>query len=819
MMKLLVFLSASERISLRIFLSKDSLSLKPWRQSGWLCEGANAHHQMKCHFRKRTFHFGFAGLLTLIGLTLGAWGCGSDAAHPIAVGLVASSTTPGFNGGVNLVPTFSGGTAVIGSSGAGSSDISASAVSGSSYATGPLTASKTYTLTVTSSSGEMATAAVVVTPTNVTISSISPANQTLGPGQVTFAATASGGATNNLTWTATGGVFAGNVWSAPTTPGTYTVTATSVDESSISASTNATIMIPVITAQPVSKNLCQNASTVLSATANYATAYQWNLEGTAIPGATSSSLTIATATSAVAGNYTVTVSNGAGSVTSNAATVVVGSSITTNPRGLSIFATQTATFSVAASGQAPFTFQWFQIPQGGMAGAAISGTAFATYTTPAADLSLDGSKYYAEVTDACGTTITSTAATLSVANGNVPPTIITQPQGQTVAVGDTISFSAIASGTAPLNYQWFVIPAGQLSGSPIAGANSNSYDVPGTSTAASNDQDAYYVQVNNSFGQAASQHATLAVGNGILIQIADQPTTIYVNGGEPAIFSVTAVSAAPLTYQWYRADPGSSTFNPISGATGSSYTLSPTATTDTGAVYQVVVSNGGTAPVTSNTAALFVGTLPVVGDLCEGSWLALGNAFPLSGCSFELTAADFGEQGEIAWPALISTGNIQLAFTITVSNPSDPPADGFALVLGDPSLGATPTSTGEPGEGLGAEGIPAFVLGFDTYLNTNDPPVPYLGVGRGEFQLWENPWTNVNTNIPALAQLGGSISHDYTVAIVQGQMTVTMDGMQVFSGNVTVPPVAYLYFTASTGGLFEQTVISNLSVTISAPSN
>jgi len=499
--------------------------------------------------------------------------------------------------------------------------------------------------------------------------------------------------------------------------------------------------------------------------------------------------------------------------------VVVGSSITTNPRGLSIFATQTATFSVAASGQAPFTFQWFQIPQGGTTGTAISGTAFATYTTPAADLSLDGSKYYAEVTDACGTTMTSTAATLSVANGNVPPTIITQPQGQTVAEGDTISFSVIASGTAPLNYQWFVIPAGQLAGSPIAGANSNSYDVPGTSTAASNDQDAYYVQVNNSFGQAASQHATLAVGNGILIQIADQPTTIYVNGGEPAIFSVTAVSAAPLTYQWYRADPGSSTFNPISGATGSSYTLSPTATTDTGAVYQVVVSNGGTAPVTSNTAALFVGTLPVVGDLCEGSWLALGNAFPLSGCSFELTAADFGEQGEIAWPALISTGNIQLAFTITVSNPSDPPADGFALVLGDPSLGATPTSTGQPGEGLGAEGIPAFVLGFDTYLNTNDPPVPYLGVGRGEFQLWENPWTNVNTNIPALAQLGGSISHDYTVAIVQGQMTVTMDGTQVFSGNVTVPPVAYLYFTASTGGLFEQTVISNLSVTISAPSN
>ena len=48
-------------------------------------------------------------------------------------------------------------------------------------------------------------------------------------------------------------------------------------------------------------------------------------------------------------------------------------------------------------------------------------------------------------------------------------------------------------------------------------------------------------------------------------------------------------------------------------------------------------------------------------------------------------------------------------------------------------------------------------------------------------------------------------------------MTVTMDGTQVFSGNVTVPPVAYLYFTASTGGFYEQTVIQSLTATVSAP--
>jgi hypothetical protein len=48
-------------------------------------------------------------------------------------------------------------------------------------------------------------------------------------------------------------------------------------------------------------------------------------------------------------------------------------------------------------------------------------------------------------------------------------------------------------------------------------------------------------------------------------------------------------------------------------------------------------------------------------------------------------------------------------------------------------------------------------------------------------------------------------------------MTVTMDGVQVISGNVTPPPVAYLYITASTGGSFEDTVISNVIANVSVP--
>jgi hypothetical protein len=184
-----------------------------------------------------------------------------------------------------------------------------------------------------------------------------------------------------------------------------------------------------------------------------------------------------------------------------------------------------------------------------------------------------------------------------------------------------------------------------------------------------------------------------------------------------------------------------------------------------------------------------------------------------------LTAASGNQHGEIVWPTLISTGDIELGFTVTLSNPSATPADGFAVVLGDPSLGATPTSIGATGMGLAAEGIPGLVFGFDTYHNAGDPPVPYVGVGRGETALWEKPWFNVNTNIPTLVAVGMTISHTYTVSIVQGVMTITLDGVQVISGNVTPPPVAYLYITASTGGSWEHAVISNVTSTVSAPPN
>jgi hypothetical protein len=770
---------------------------------------------------------GLAGLTAILAL-LGIVGCAggfqgakpqAQTITPTAQNLVPSSTAPPYAASVNLVPTFSGGMAVIGSNGVGSSDITASAVSGTSYPTPALTSTKTYTLTVTGATGAVVSTTCIVTPTPVVITPISPANQIFAPGQLSFAATASGGVTNNLTWSASTGSFSGKVWTSPAAVGTYTITATSVDNPAVSVSTKATLSGPMIATQPVGQTVCTGGGISLSVSASFAASYQWNLNGAPIPGATSPMYSVSGAAAGNAGNYTVTVANPGGSVTSGVAAVTVKapSSLTSNPTSLKLHPAQTATFSVAAQGQSPFSYQWFQIPSGASAGVAVPGATSSIYTTPGVDLTYNGAQYYAEVTDSCATPLNSTAANLTVTAGNASPTIITQPVGVSTSAGSTPSFTVVATGTPALSYQWFRIPAGSTTATSIPAATSATYTLPASATAAANDQDAYYVVVTNAFGQAISQHATLAVGNGILLQITGQPVTQYVDVGAAATYQVTAISSLPLTYQWYEAPPGSATFTAIPGATSSTYTLDSAALTDNGSVFHVIVSNGTTASVTSNAAALFVGPLAGVPNLCDPTWSALGNATTGPGCSVQLSAATFNQHGEIVWPTLISTGDIQLSFTVTLSNPSALPADGFAVVLGDPSLGATPTSLGATGMGLGAKGIPGLVFACDTYHNAGEFPVPYLAVGRGEAALWENPWFSVNTSIPAVVAGGMTITHNYTVSVVQGQLTVTMDGVQVLSGSVTPPPVAYLYVTASTGGSFEDTVISNVIANVSVP--
>jgi hypothetical protein len=618
---------------------------------------------------------------------------------------------------------------------------------------------------------------------------------------------------------------------------------------------------PSITTQPSSVSACANSTATFTVVSPSLSSCQWYYSSTpttsagigtcAVSGSGSGpytyQLSIPGVTSGNDGNYFLQLTNSAGATTSSQATLKVGTVITQQPQSTSVSASQTATFSVSVSNVDAVNYQWYRIPSGGSA-ALISGANSSIYTTPPVTSANNNDQYYVVVSDAGGCSqlpLTSASATLTVnSNTSVPPTITVQPTGQDIyPAGNSATFTATASSvTNTYSYQWYVIPAGKTSPQAVSGftgasgtqtsGSSISLRVPTTSTASANNGDQYYVLVTNTYGQSASLHAQLATGGGALIQITDQPQTQYVGVGDTAVFHVTATTTSPsmLSYQWYVTTLGSTSATAVTGATTATLEIPNAQSSSTGSVYYAVVSSSDSAAgsITSKTAGLFVGSLGNVTDKCAGGvWQLNGDASQYNnpGCAGILLVPNaYGQSSSIFWPTVISTAKFSASFTVAISANTFP-ADGFSMVLADPTQGASKYSMGSAGSGLGAQGIPGFVLGFDTYYNSGLDPCqpPYLGVGQGASNLWENPWTSTNCYLPnGSGTYNGNnaaytnSTHNYVVTVVNGNMNVTMDGNQVFSGAVSMPPVGYLGFTGSTGGAKEQVVISNMVVTLSA---
>ena len=90
--------------------------------------------------------------------------------------------------------------------------------------------------------------------------------------------------------------------------------------------------------------------------------YQWYKDGTALTGETSSTLNFSALAESDAGAYTVVVSNGVSSVTSDTATVTVMPrlQISAQPASLSLTEGESGELSVTASGYGTLSYQWFK---------------------------------------------------------------------------------------------------------------------------------------------------------------------------------------------------------------------------------------------------------------------------------------------------------------------------------------------------------------------------------------------------------------------------------------------------------------------------
>jgi len=131
--------------------------------------------------------------------------------------------------------------------------------------------------------------------------------------------------------------------------------------------------------------------------------------------------------------------------------------ITTHPASQTVNAGQTVSFSITATGAT--SYLWLMSPNNGVNWLSLSdgGNASGTTTTTLTIANLSpywtGYLFRCDASNTAGRVL-SDIATLTVNAPPSPPVFSAQPTDQTITEGESVSFTAIASGAA--SYQWFV---------------------------------------------------------------------------------------------------------------------------------------------------------------------------------------------------------------------------------------------------------------------------------------------------------------------------------------------------------------------------
>ncbi|MBL7953112.1 MAG: T9SS type A sorting domain-containing protein [Flavobacteriales bacterium] len=468
--------------------------------------------------------------------------------------------------------------------------LNGTAISGATASTYNAAQAGSYTVIVSNGGCATTSSAVSVTVNAAPTATINAAGATsfCTGGSVVLNATTGTGYT--YIWKRDGTTVSGATSSSYTASlaGTYAVTITSggcsVSSSGVAVSINAAPTAS-ITANGAT-TFCNGSSVTLGANTGAGYTYVWKRAGTTISGATSSSYS-----ATQAGSYTVVVSNGGCSTTSNALT-------------LSVNATPTATLTAAGSTSfcsggsvalnantgTGYTYVWRRD------GTVISGATSSSYTA-----SSSGSYTVAITSGGCSTT--SNAISVSAGTGTgATPTITALSSTSFCYGGNVILTTAQASGNT---YQW------RLNGVAISGA-ATSYAYTAYQSGAMT------VTVTNGSCSATSAPVTITVSTAPTATITATGPTTFCSGGSVTLSGNTGTG---FTYSWSRNG------TVISGASASTY-----AATLAGS-YTRRVTNGGCSATSSALTVTVSGTgsTPIVttsgsASLCTGSSVVLSTS-------------------------------------------------------------------------------------------------------------------------------------------------------------------------------------------------
>jgi hypothetical protein len=403
--------------------------------------------------------------------------------------------------------------------------------------------------------------------------------------------------------------------SPPTLPGTYDVVATFLpsDPNYYSASGSSTIEINKAT--PAFSNLSSPSVNLGAATV---TVSGHITAGSVAPGGDDVAVTLNGVTQAATvsgggsfsttfniqglstGTYAISYAylgdatrfNAATSSGSATLTIRAAPSILIAPVSQTVTAGSAVTFTASASGFPTPTVQWQLSTNNGSTWSNITGATSISYTISATTAGQNGYRYRAAFTNSAGSATTA-SATLTV---QYAPSVTTSPRSATVNAGQSVTFTAAATGNPSPSVQWQLSTDGGSTWSNISGATSTSYTI--SSTMASQNGYRYRAVFSNSIGTATTAAATLTIHSAPIVT--SSPTSQTVTAGQSVSFTASANGNPKPSVQWQVSTDGGSTWSNISGATSTTFTLSTTTTSENDYEYRAVFTNSlGSATTTA----------------------------------------------------------------------------------------------------------------------------------------------------------------------------------------------------------------------------
>lgn len=394
--------------------------------------------------------------------------------------------------------------------------------------------------------------------------------------------------------------------------GTYTVVVTNLVGTATSTSAMLTVtsggtptaVAPGIATQPasVTVNAGNTATFAVGVGGTSPFTFQWRKDGVDIPGATAATHTFAAAANDNGSQYSVRVTNSAGSVTSNAASLTVVAApapqapiITTQPATVVVMPGASATLAVAASGSAPLSYQWSLngVPIAGANGAVLQ---LSNVT------SMDAGTYAVAISNSAGSA-NSNAAQLVLVGA---PAITAGPVATSVTENSPATFSVTATGDA-LRYLWL------RNGVAISSATGASYTIAATSLI--DNGASYSVVVYNAAGILFSDSAVLTVLPVTAPAVLQQPAGATIDAGQSASLCASFGGTPPLTVRLQRwANNEWNNVPPTLAVNDNALTCAATGilqAADNGAQFRFSASNAA-GQATTNAAMITVTAPPIL---------------------------------------------------------------------------------------------------------------------------------------------------------------------------------------------------------------